>query len=68
MVPVRLRQRAVPLELYDGYTLAEQRELGELWVSLGAPTEEAMVQYHPLELECLTEGLLDYVERVLTSL
>jgi HEPN domain-containing protein len=52
-------------ELYDGYTLAEQRELGELWENLGAPTEEAIVQYHPLELQCLTEGLLAYVEKML---
>jgi hypothetical protein len=48
-------------ELYDGYTLTEQRELGELWVSLGSPTAEALVRYHPLELQCLTEGLLAYL-------
>ena len=34
-------------ELYEDYTFAEQRELGKYWVSIGAPTEEAVVQYHP---------------------
>lgn len=49
-------------ELYEGYSLIEQRELGELWLDLGAPTEEAVVQYFPLELRCLTEALLAYVK------
>jgi len=49
-------------ELYEGYSLQEQHELGELWVSLGAPTEEAVVQYHPLELECLIYGLEQFIE------
>jgi hypothetical protein len=52
-------------EIYDGYTLDEQRELGRLWDEIGAPTEEAVVQYHPEELFCLTEGLLAYVEKAL---
>ena len=50
-------------ELYEGYTLEEQAELGEFWLSLGAPTHEAVVQYHPLELTCLIAGLNAYVER-----
>ncbi|MDX5993699.1 hypothetical protein [Ectopseudomonas alcaliphila] len=49
-------------ELYENYTLKEQTELGELWVSLGAPTHEAVVQYFPSELECLIAGLTNYIE------
>jgi hypothetical protein len=49
-------------ELYKGYSLKEQRELGELWVSLGSPTEKAIVQYHPSELECLIHGLEQFIE------
>jgi hypothetical protein len=52
-------------ELYDGMTLEEQLELGERWVQRGAPVEEAVVQYHPNELFCLTEGLIAYVESAL---
>ncbi len=50
-------------ELYKGYSLEEQHELGELWVSLGSPTEEAIVQYYPSELECLIHGLEQFIER-----
>jgi len=32
---------------------------------LGAPIEEALVQYYPSELECLTEGLIQYVQSAL---
>jgi HEPN domain-containing protein len=49
-------------ELYEGYTLQQQRELGELWVSLGAPEEEAEVRFHPFELQALAEGLVAYVK------
>lgn len=49
-------------ELYENYTLKEQTELGELWVALGAPDHEAVVQYFPNELECLIAGLTAYVE------
>jgi hypothetical protein len=49
-------------ELYEGYSLKEQAELGDLWLSLGAPTHEAVVQYHPDELVCLIAGLNAYVE------
>jgi len=49
-------------ELYEGYSLQEQRELGELWLSLGAPTEEAVVQYYPNELRCLIHGLEQFIE------
>jgi hypothetical protein len=52
-------------ELYDGYTADEVRQLGEYWEQLGAPIEEALVQYYPTELECLTEGLIKYVESAL---
>lgn len=49
-------------ELCEGYTLKEQAALGELWLSLGAPINEAVVQYHPNELTCLIAGLNAYVE------
>jgi hypothetical protein len=52
-------------ELYDSYTLAEQYELGQYWLELGASTEEAVVQYHPLELDCLITGLNAYVKKAL---
>ena len=50
-------------EFYENYTLQEQTELGELWMALGAPDHEAVVQYFPSELHCLIEGLTAYVER-----
>ena len=49
-------------ELYENYSLKEQTELGELWISVGAPENEAVVQYFPSELRCLTEGLTTYIE------
>ncbi len=47
-------------EFYEGYTLEEKIELGEFWIEIGAPTEEAEVQYFPNELFCLIEGLKSY--------
>jgi hypothetical protein len=52
-----------PYEPFEGYTIDEERELGEYWISLGAPIDEALVQYHPMELACLIAGLQAYVER-----
>ncbi len=49
-------------ELYENYTFNEQAELGELWVALGAPDHEAVVQYFPLELHCLIAGLTELIE------
>ncbi len=49
-------------ELYEDYSLKEQTELGELWLSLGAPNSEAVVQYFPSELTCLIAGLTTYIE------
>ena len=49
-------------ELYRGYSLDEQHELGELWRSLGSPPEEAVVQYHPNELRCLIYGLEQFID------
>lgn len=54
-------------ELYEGWTLEEQSELGRLWEELGAPTHEAVVQYHPEELFCLTEALKAYIEPRLSN-
>ncbi|MGH8501761.1 MAG: hypothetical protein ACREVE_04690 [Gammaproteobacteria bacterium] len=48
-------------ELYETYTLEQQRELGELWVSRGAPEHEAAVRYHPLELQAISEALVAYI-------
>lgn len=53
-------------ELYEGYTFEEQRELGKFWEELGAPTHEAVIQYHPQELFCLIEALKIYIERWLS--
>jgi hypothetical protein len=49
-------------ELYETYTQEEQRALGDLWVSLGAPEHEAEVRFHPLELLALSEGIIHYIE------
>lgn len=49
-------------ELYHNYSLEEQRALGELWLALGSPTEEALVQYYPMELTSLIYGLERYIE------
>ena len=49
-------------ELYENYTLQQQRELGELWVCPGEPGPEAEVRFHPMELEALVEGIVAYVE------
>lgn len=52
-------------ELYDAYTPEEMCQLGENWVERGALVEEAVIQYYPCELECLTDGLIKYVESAL---
>jgi hypothetical protein len=49
-------------EIYEGYTFKEQKERGESWEGRGAPTHEADMQYYPLELICLVEGLKVYIE------
>jgi hypothetical protein len=55
-------------ELYKNYTLAEQQELGEYWVEIGAPNDEADVQYFPMELTALTTGIITFIENAITSL
>lgn len=54
-------------ELYEGYSSDEYRELSQLWEELGAPTHEAVVQYHPTELYCLIEGLKTFIEKRLAN-
>ncbi|HSB96546.1 MAG TPA: hypothetical protein VLC91_08865 [Spongiibacteraceae bacterium] len=54
-------------ELYEGWTPQEMDEFGKLWEELGAPTEEAMVQYHPEELLSLIEALKAYIEPRLSN-
>jgi len=51
-----------PYEILEGYSLEEEKELTELWISIGAPTSEALIQYYP-KLTCLIAGLRAYVER-----
>ena len=45
-------------EIYEGMSLVEQAQLGEDWRARGAPTNEADIQYFPLELSALLEGML----------
>lgn len=54
-------------ELYEGWTPQEVEEFGNLWEELGAPTDEAVVQYHPEELFCLIEALKAYIEPRLSN-
>lgn len=54
-------------EFYENYTLEEQQSLGEYWIELGAPTDEAVVQYYPSELSCLIEGLSSFIETKLSN-
>jgi hypothetical protein len=49
-------------EFYEDYTLEEQKEIGEFWVDIGAPNEDADIQYFPNELVCLIYGLQSYIE------
>lgn len=49
-------------ELYEGYTLEEQREIGKFWEEIGAPINKADVQYYPLELDSLIHGLSEYIK------
>jgi hypothetical protein len=49
-------------ELYESYSLTEQRDLGEYWVQLGAPVAESVVHFQPMELSALLAGLLHVVE------
>ena len=50
-------------EFFKDYSLAEQFELSQYWVELGAPLDEALVQYFPNEMTCLIDGLRRYIER-----
>jgi hypothetical protein len=52
-------------ELHDGQTPEQVREKGRKWEERGAPIDEADIRYYPSELECLTEGLVKYVENAL---
>ena len=54
-------------EQYEGWTPQEMGEFGKLWEELGAPTGEAVVQYHPEELFCLIEALKSYAEPRLSN-
>ena len=49
-------------EIYEDYNLAQQRELGEYWESLGAPEAEADVRFNPMEMDAIIHGLVEYVQ------
>ena len=49
-------------ELYEGWSLQQEREYAALWESLGAPIDEADMQYYPNERTCLIDGLKAYIE------
>ena len=48
-------------EFYEDYSLHEQHELGQFWISIGAPESEAEVRYFPEELRALTHGLIAHI-------
>ena len=54
-------------ELYESYSLEEQRQLGEFWLELGAPEHEAEVQYRPHELDCLIHALRSFLRAQLEA-
>ena len=54
-------------ELYRNYSADEYSELGRLWEELGAPTHEAVIQYHPAELRSLIDGLKSFIEKRLSN-
>ncbi len=54
-------------EFYEGYTLEEQTELGKFWLEIGAPTNEADVQYFPMELKGLIHGLSEFIKKEISN-
>jgi predicted nucleotidyltransferase len=50
-------------ELYENWTLDQQREFGEYWAEIGAPIDEAEVQYYPQERTCMIDALKAYIQR-----
>lgn len=54
-------------EFYEDKTLSEQADVGNLWLSRGAPIDEALIRYHPYELESLICGLNSFVDVVLST-
>ena len=49
-------------EILQDYTTEEQSELMQMWLQDGTRTEDALEQYYPDELVCLTQGLCSYIE------
>lgn len=54
-------------EFYEDQTLSQQTAAGNQWISRGAPLEEALIRYHPYELESLVCGLNSYIDDVLSD-
>lgn len=50
-------------ELYDGYSIHEQHQIGKWWIEYGAAENDADIRYRPEELECLAAGLKEAIER-----
>ena len=46
-------------ESYEGMSAEESARRGEDWIAAGARIEDADFQYYPLELQALTEALLE---------
>ena len=51
-------------EFYEDKTLTQQAAAGEDWISRGAPLDDALIRYHPLELESLICGLNNFIDDV----
>lgn len=51
-----------PYEFFEGYSTKDQSELYNFWKSLGAPVNEALIQYHPKELAALTAGMCSFIK------
>jgi hypothetical protein len=56
-----------PFEAYKNMNESEYIEYGNLWVELGAPTEEAEFQYYPEELYGLNKALQEEVASYLAN-
>lgn len=54
-------------EFYEDKTLSQQAAAGHHWISRGAPLDEALIRYQPLELKSLICGLNNYIDDVLSA-
>lgn len=56
-----------PFEAYKSMNEGEYIEYGDLWINLGAPLDEAELQYHHKELDGLNKALLEEIENYLAD-